>query len=153
MGRRVERGINTCRFARVLAHDAATIDDLDLLLDLVDSQITYRARYLVGLALTPVRDMVMLDPFNTRSLAFQVVTLKAHLPALPSLQEDGMLEEPARILLTLATQIETADAAHLTIETIQAVEEALMHLSGAVADRYFLQGAKAVPTAKLVGLA
>ena len=153
MGRRIERGINTCRFARVLAHDAATIDDLDLLLDLVDSQITYRARYLVGLALTPVRDMVMLDPFNTRSLAFQVVTLKAHLPALPSLQEDGMLEEPARILLTLATQVETADAAHLTVETMQDVEEALMRLSGAVADRYFLQGAKAVPTAKLVGLA
>jgi uncharacterized circularly permuted ATP-grasp superfamily protein/uncharacterized alpha-E superfamily protein len=153
MGRRIERGINTCRFARVLAHDGATIDDLDLLLDLVDSQITYRARYLVGLALTPVRDMVMLDPFNTRSLAFQVVTLKAHLPALPSLQDDGMLEEPARILLTLATQVETADAAQLRIEEISEVEEALMRLSGAIADRYFLQGAKAVPTAKLVGLA
>jgi hypothetical protein len=36
-----------------------------------DSQISYRARYLVGLALGPVRDMVMLDPYNTRSLAFQ----------------------------------------------------------------------------------
>jgi uncharacterized alpha-E superfamily protein len=97
--------------------------------------------------------MVMLDPFNTRSLAFQVVTLKAHLPALPSLQDDGMLEEPARILLTLATQVETADAAQLRIEEISEVEEALMRLSGAIADRYFLQGAKAVPTAKLVGLA
>jgi len=113
MGRRVERGINACRYARAFAHDAATIDDLDLLLDLADSQITYRARYLVGLALTPVRDMVMLDPFNTRSLAFQVVTLKEHLSALPSLLEDGMLEEPNRLLLTLAVQVETEDAGHL----------------------------------------
>src|SRR5208337_4033419 len=64
MGRRIERGINTCRFTRTVAGGEATIDDLDLLLDLADSQITYRARYLVGLALTPVLDMVMLDPFN-----------------------------------------------------------------------------------------
>ena len=153
MGRRIERGINTCRFTRVLAHDSATIDDLDLLLDLADSQITYRARYLVGLALTPVRDMVMLDPFNTRSLAFQVTTLNDHLPALPSLQADGMMEAPARLLLTLATEVQTADAALLNVGQIAAIEQALMRLSGAVADRYFLQGANAVPTAKLVGLA
>ena len=153
MGRRIERGINTCRFARTLAHDKATIDDLDLLLDLADSQITYRARYLVGLALTPVRDMVMLDPFNTRSLAFQVVTLKEHLAVLPSLLNDGMLEEPARVLLTLATEVETEDAARLDTNRTLAFEQALMKLSSAVADRYFLQGANAVPTIKLAGLA
>jgi hypothetical protein len=32
-------------------------------------------------------------------------------------------------------------------------ERALMRVSGAIADRYFLQGATAVPTVKLVGLA
>jgi uncharacterized circularly permuted ATP-grasp superfamily protein/uncharacterized alpha-E superfamily protein len=153
MGRRIERGINICRFTRMLAHEKATLDDLDLLLDLADSQITYRARYLVGLALTPVRDMVLLDPFNTRALAFQVVTLKEHLAVLPSLQDDGMMEEPSRILLTLATQVETEDAAHLDVETMHAFEQALLSLSGAVADRYFLQGAKATPTTKLAGLA
>jgi uncharacterized circularly permuted ATP-grasp superfamily protein/uncharacterized alpha-E superfamily protein len=153
MGRRIERGINTCRLARTLAHDGATIDDLDLLLDLADSQITYRARYLVGLALIPVRDMVMLDPFNTRSLAFQAVTLKEHLAALPSLLQDGMLEEPNRILLTLAAQVETEDAAQLETPKMLAFERALLRLSDAVADRYFLQGAHAAPTIKLAGLA
>jgi uncharacterized alpha-E superfamily protein len=153
MGRRLERGINTCRITRTFAHDEATTDDLDLLLDLADSQITYRARYLVGMALTPVRDMVMLDPFNTRSLAFQVDTLKEHLAALPSLLDDGMLEEPKRILLPLAAEVETADAAHLTAARMQAFERTLLKLSSAVADRYFLQGAHAVPTVKLGGLA
>jgi uncharacterized circularly permuted ATP-grasp superfamily protein/uncharacterized alpha-E superfamily protein len=153
MGRRIERGINTCRFTRTLAQDAATIDDLDLLLDLADSQITYRARYLVGLALAPVRDMVMLDPFNTRSLAFQVSALKDHLAALPSLLDDGMLEEPNRILLPLATQVLTEDASRLDVDKTLAFEQTLMRLSGAVADRYFLQGAHAVPTIKLAGLA
>ena len=153
MGRRIERGINTCRLTRTFAHDESTTDDLDLLLDLADSQITYRARYLVGLVLTPVRDMVMLDPFNTRSLAFQALTLKTHLAALPSLLEDGMLEEPNRILLPLCTEVETTEAAHLTPAQILAFERALMLLSGAVADRYFLQGAKATPTIKLGSLA
>ena len=43
-----------------------------MLLDLIDSQITYRSRYLTGVALAPVRDMALLDPFNPRSVAFQV---------------------------------------------------------------------------------
>jgi uncharacterized alpha-E superfamily protein len=153
MGRRLERGINTCRLTRTFASEAATTDELDLLLDLADSQITYRARYLVGLALTPVRDMVMLDPFNTRSLAFQVAALKDHLSALPALQNDGMMEEPLRLLLPLATEVETTDAAALTLEKMRAFEVVLLRLSGAVADRFFQQGATAAPTLKLAGLA
>jgi len=153
MGRRIERGINICRFTRTLAHDEATLDDLDLLLDLADSQITYRARYLVGLAMTPVRDMVVLDPFNTRSLAFQVESLQAHLASLPSLVDDGMLEEPDRILIVLATEVQTEEASRLDEARMRGFEDALMRLSGAIAARYFLQGANAVPTVKLAGLA
>jgi len=153
MGRRIERGINTCRYSRTLADNDASLDDLDLLLDLADSQITYRARYLVGLALVPTRDMVLLDPFNTRSLAFQVLSIKQHLAALPSLLDDGMLEEPNRILLPLATEIETEDAANLDSESVLRFEQLLMRLSDAIADRYFLQGANAIPTVKLAALA
>jgi len=153
MGRRIERAINTCRLTRTFAHEEATTDDLDLLLDLADSQITYRARYLVGLARTPVRDMVLLDPFNPRSMAFQVMALRDHLAALPSLQQDGMLEEPNRILLPLATEMETADADHLSDAKMQGFERTLMRLSSAVADRYFQQGANAAPAIKLASLA
>lgn len=152
-GRRIERGINICNYTLALARTESTSDDLDLLLDLTDSQITYRARYLVGLALVPVRDMVMLDPFNTRALAFQLVTLKQHLALLPALVDDGMLEPHARILLALATQVETGDARTLDATAIQGFETELMRLSDAIAARYFLQGANAVPTIKLAGLA
>jgi len=153
MGRRIERGINTCRFARALAGEDSTLDDLDLLLDLADSQITYRARYLIGLALRPVKDMVMLDSFNTRSAAFQVEALKAHLSSLPPLLDDGMLEAPMRTLLPLATTLAASEATALDEEKILSFEQTFMQLSDAVADRYFLQGANAVPTAKLGGLA
>jgi uncharacterized circularly permuted ATP-grasp superfamily protein/uncharacterized alpha-E superfamily protein len=153
MGRRIERGINICRFTRTLASGTATMDDLDLLLDLADSQITYRARYLVGVALTPVRDMAMLDPFNTRSLAFQLDALKSHLAALPSLLDDGMLEAPHKILLNLAAEVETEEATDLDGSKMLGFEQALMRLSIAVADRYFLQGANVAPTVEIAGLA
>jgi len=45
MGRRAERAINTVRFARQFAYDEAGGEDLDILLTLVDCQITYRSRY------------------------------------------------------------------------------------------------------------
>jgi uncharacterized alpha-E superfamily protein len=153
MGRRLERGVNTCALARTFAHDQATSDDLDLLLDLVDSQITYRARYLIGLALTPVRDMTLLDSFNPRSAAFQVDALKQHLTSLPSLLEDGMLEDPLRTLLPLAAALETADASNLDGPRILAFEETLLDLSGAIAERFFQQGANAAPPRKLPELA
>jgi uncharacterized alpha-E superfamily protein len=152
MGRRLERGVNICRFARAFAHDEATMDDLDLLLDLADSQITYRARYLVGLAPKPVLDMVMLDTFNTRSLAFQVTTLKEHISALPALVDDGMLETPRRTLLALSAQVETETADDLHAETIEAWEAVLMRLSEEIGERYFLQAGGA-PTTKLATLA
>jgi uncharacterized circularly permuted ATP-grasp superfamily protein/uncharacterized alpha-E superfamily protein len=153
MGRRIERGINTCRFTRGFASDDASLDDLDLLLDLADSQITYRARYLEGVALTPVRDLVMLDPFNPRSTGFQIAALQGHLAALPTLREDGMLEEPRRLVLRLASDIEAEDATGLGAGKILAVEQRLMALSEAIAGRYFLQGSNAAIATKLTGLA
>jgi uncharacterized circularly permuted ATP-grasp superfamily protein/uncharacterized alpha-E superfamily protein len=153
MARRIERGINTCRVMRQFAAEDAGADDLDLLLDLVDSQITYRARYLEGLALTPVRDLVMLDPFNPRSLAFQVAALEDHLAALPVLRGDGMLEEPRRLLVRISADIEGEDAAKLTPAKALAIEQRLMALSDAIGTRYFLQGSNATPTKKSTGLA
>jgi len=153
MGRRIERGANTCRLMARLAADDATNDDLDLLLDLIDSQITYRSRYLEGASLAPVRDLVMLDPYNPRSLAFQVEALKDHLAALPRLQDDGMPEAPEKLLTRLACQVEVQDAAVLDPETALGLEHMLLDLSDSVTDRYFLQGAHATPTKKLGGLA
>src|SRR5262245_633571 len=66
-----------------------------LALELCDSTITYRNRYLGQLQPAPVFDLVMLDDSNPRSLAFQLRSIDGHLdclarasgvkvPALPS---------------------------------------------------------------------
>src|SRR5260221_4937467 len=94
MGRRAERAINTARFARQFAYDEAGDEDLDVLLTLVDCQITYRSRYLVGPSLAPGRDLAVLDPYNPRSVAFQVAPLHVHIASLPSLSDAGLVERP-----------------------------------------------------------
>ncbi len=152
IGRRIERGINTTRFGRQFASDDATVDDLDVLLDLIDSQITYRSRYLVGPALAPVRDMVALDPFNPRSVAFQVEAMDKHLEMLPSLREDGMLETPRRLIINLATEISTEAAESLDNAKLLAFELKLMALANEIAARYFLQGPNEARQDRLTGL-
>lgn len=152
MGRRIERGVETARFARLFAGNEAAASDLDALLDLIDSQITYRSRYLVGVALAPVRDMTLLDPFNPRSVAFQVERLAEHIAALPLMREDGLPEVPSRLARTLAAKVATADAAELGAAAIAELETDLLSLGTAISDRYFLQGATAARADKFGGL-
>jgi uncharacterized alpha-E superfamily protein len=143
MGRRIERGINTCRFARQFSERDAHAEHLDVLIDLIDSQITYRARYMVGVAIAPVRDMALLDPFNPRSVAFQVARIDEQLGGLPVLRDDGMLENPRRIVTKLRSDLTTEDAEHLDTQKILGFEQRLTGLAESIAARYFLQGAGA----------
>ena len=153
MGRRVERGINTCRLARQFGGAQASAHNLDVLLDLIDSQITYRSRYLTGVAPGPVRDMALLDPFNPRSVAFQAAAIDDHIAALPILRQDGMLEEPRRLSTQLRADLATEDAEKIDDQAILGVEQRLMSLGEAIAARYFLQGAHHARAEKVTGLA
>src|SRR5262249_56605895 len=111
-GARIERAIATCRFARQFAFgklDGA----LDALLERADSEIPYRLRYVMVAAAAPVIDLVVLDPNNPRSLAYQLARIEAHLAALPQRNDDGRLSPPEQIATALTAQIRTASAAAL----------------------------------------
>jgi uncharacterized alpha-E superfamily protein len=153
MGRRAERAINTARFARQFGYDEAGEEDLDMLLTLVDCQITYRSRYLVGPALAPVRDLAVLDPYNPRSVAFQVAALNDHIAALPSLKEHGLIERPQRLAVALQATLTTAEAATLDVTSLFSLEQALLNLADAVGQHYFPHGPHASRPEKLTGLA
>lgn len=153
MGRRVERAINTARFTRQFAYDEAGDEDLDVLLTLVDCQITYRSRYLVGPALAPVRDLAALDPYNPRSVAFQVIALNDHIAALPSLKEHGLIERPQRLAVALQAMLATSEAAALDVKTLFALEQDLLSLADAIGLHYFPHGPSASRPEKLTGLA
>jgi uncharacterized circularly permuted ATP-grasp superfamily protein/uncharacterized alpha-E superfamily protein len=142
LGRRVERGQATARAARAFGMAGASLDDLSTLLDLADSQISYRQRYLTGIARVPVVDLTVLDPGNPRALAFQVDAIREHLAKLPVLDDDGMAE-PQQIEATgIHALVATAQATTLDAAMLGEVERRLARLSEAIARRYFLQGAE-----------
>ncbi len=153
MGRRVERAINTCRFARDFAGGSGSADGLeraaraDRLADHLPLALPRRRR------LRPVRDMVLLDALNPRSVAFQVERLGEHLAGLPPLEADGMLEEPRRLVVKLAADVATAAAAALDPAAVLGFERALLALADAIAARYFLQGPHLARQEKAEGLA
>jgi uncharacterized circularly permuted ATP-grasp superfamily protein/uncharacterized alpha-E superfamily protein len=153
MGRRAERAINTTRFTRQFAYDEAGDEDLDVLLTLVDCQITYRSRYLVGPSLAPVRDLAVLDPYNPRSVVFQVAALNEHIASLPSLKEHGLIERPQRLAVALQATLTTSEAASLDVKTLFALEQDLLNLADAIGLHYFPHGPNASRPEKLTGLA
>src|SRR5262245_53336481 len=137
LGRRIERAIATCRFVRQFAFAGELSSALDVLLELADSQITYRLRYVMVAAPAPVVDLVVLDPNNPRSVAYQLGRIEAHLAALPKHGDDSRLSPPEQIAAALATQIRTADAASLDDASFLAFESALMKLADVIAATYF----------------
>jgi uncharacterized circularly permuted ATP-grasp superfamily protein/uncharacterized alpha-E superfamily protein len=136
LGRRIERALLTCRLVRCFAETGAPDGGLDVLLELADSQISYRQRYVMVAALAPVIDLVMLDPNNPRSVVFQLDRIETHLGALPRKNSTGRLSPVQQIAASIATQLRTADAAKIDDALIMELEQALMKLSDAISATY-----------------
>jgi uncharacterized alpha-E superfamily protein len=150
MGRRIERAVQTLRFLRAFGRVDATSDDLGTLLDLADSQISYRQRYLTGIARVPVLDLVTLDPGNPRGIAYQIAAISGHLNKLPVLSDDGLAEPQQEQARELAAILVTAHATRIDDGMLGGLEWRLGLLSDAIARRYFLQGAEPLRAAGLV---
>ncbi|NYT41402.1 circularly permuted type 2 ATP-grasp protein [Sphingomonas sp. R-74633] len=150
MGRRIERAVQTLRFLRAFGRIDATSDDLGTLLDLADSQISYRQRYLTGIARVPVLDLITLDPGNPRGIAYQVAAISGHLNKLPVLSDDGLAEPQQEQARELAAILVTAHATRIDDMLLGGLELRLGLLSDAIARRYFLQGAEPLRAAGLV---
>jgi len=111
IGRRLERlqflaDVVAYVLARAQAPDAAT---LEWLLELADSTITYRMRYLSAPQLIPVLDLIVCDPANPHSLRFQVHELRAHLQAV----DDAFGSSSAGEFVELEAQLDACDLSAL----------------------------------------
>ncbi len=136
LGRRIERAILTCRLVRCFAQAGAPDGCLDVLLELADSQITYRQRYVMVAARAPVIDLVVLDPNNPRSVAFQLDRIETHLGALPGRNAAGRLSPVQQIAASIATRLRTVEAAAIDEALIIDIEQTLMKLSDAITAAY-----------------
>ncbi len=136
LGRRIERAILTGRLVRSFAGPGAPDGGLELLLELADSQITYRQRYVMVAARAPVMDLVLLDPNNPRSVAFQLDRIETHLSALPGRSATGRLSPVQQIVASIATRLRTVEAAAIDEALIVDIEQSLMKLSDAITSAY-----------------
>jgi uncharacterized alpha-E superfamily protein len=81
LGRRIERLAGLCTVLQVATTEGRA-HGLDWLLELADSTVSYRSRYLVGPEWLPVLDLLLCDEVNPRSVAFQVKGLAQYIARL-----------------------------------------------------------------------
>lgn len=153
MGICMERASLIVQVVGTMVPGSASAEDLAALLELVDGQSLYRSRYLTMPFIAPVMDMILLDPLQPRGLAFQLATIASHLSAMPVLQDDGMMEQPLRIVHQLLGTIDGTTADKLDTPTLQGFGTHLSELSDAISRRYFLQEETPPPPADLALLA
>lgn len=111
IGRRLERGVHVVDLlSGVLAHeDGVGEPELDVLLEISDSSITYRSRYLSSPQFAPVLDLLLADESNPRSLAFQLAALSAHMDHLAANRRDAFYGALQRQTIWLTGAVRTAD--------------------------------------------
>jgi uncharacterized circularly permuted ATP-grasp superfamily protein/uncharacterized alpha-E superfamily protein len=115
MGRRIERSIQTVALFEGLVGADEPEDDgsLFLVLDIADSFMTYRSRYLLTPQLAPVLDLLMLDETNPRSVAFQVAALSEHLDRLSRAAPQPVRSGEQRIVIGTLSDLQLADLSAL----------------------------------------
>lgn len=158
LGRRMERAMAVAsEVAVALDAPAARIEaGLRLTLELCDSVITYRSRYLAVLQPAPALDLVLADASNPRGLAFQLDSISTALREISGEGEAEMARELHRLLaqaegitprlLAAADQAEAA-AAELP-RLLRGMAGDIATLSDQVSRRYFAL----LPPARAVGV-
>ena len=122
MGRRLERSNYTITLLQSLfpsrenAFRSGTTSrshDLEALLEVADSTITYHTRYRTILRKEPIVDLLLLDELNPRSTGFQMARLSEHVEALPGNTLRPFRTKEEKITLDLTTQLRLTDISHL----------------------------------------
>jgi uncharacterized circularly permuted ATP-grasp superfamily protein/uncharacterized alpha-E superfamily protein len=111
MGRRLERSLQTSGLLRgtLGLETRAERWVLEALLEIADSSMTYRRRYLSMLQAAPVLDLLLADETNPRSLAFQLVALAGSIDRLPRDPSLPGRTPEERLVLANLTALRLAD--------------------------------------------
>ncbi|MEM8955967.1 MAG: circularly permuted type 2 ATP-grasp protein [Verrucomicrobiota bacterium] len=114
LGRRLERAYYTAYCgASVLKHNELGRSSfaLESFLEASDSTITYRRRYFFGPRLLPVLDLLVYDPINPRSIAFQLECIDEHLASLPAEKTRPYGTDARKGVTSLLAKTRTTDLA------------------------------------------
>ncbi len=108
MGRRLEHGVFLLTLIQHMFPEDASHLRMTTLLNICDSTLTYRSRYLSTFQPAPVADLILTDASNPRSVLFQVRRLLHCVRRLPGEPRNPLSRAEQRLIL-LETQLVTAD--------------------------------------------
>lgn len=111
MGRRLERAQDMAHLLkRTLCRSGIEPAQLlEALLEVADSSMTYRNRYLASLQLAPLLDLLLIDDTNPRSIGFQIDALSEHVRALPAAGVDSLRSPESRVIIAAQAAVRLAD--------------------------------------------
>jgi uncharacterized circularly permuted ATP-grasp superfamily protein/uncharacterized alpha-E superfamily protein len=112
MGLRIERALSATQLIRTTLVDAFGDDEafvLDALLEIADSAMTYRRRYLTQLQAPAVLDLLVADEGNPRAVAYQIAALVEHLSNLPHDPTHPRRNPDLQSAMQLRTMLRLAD--------------------------------------------
>lgn len=150
LGRRIERAGHVAYLVRQMlgAQSEQDIAHIQIALEIADSAMTYRYRYLNAFQAAPAIDLLLLDNSNPRGAAFQLATIARHVADLPRITSVQQRQFAKAIADGIRGQIAGLDAPALAAadETgkrralaglVDGIDDAMTRLSDAVADTYF----------------
>jgi uncharacterized alpha-E superfamily protein len=150
LGRRTERALQLVQLLRHTLVSPAGEEHglLQLLLEIADSTMTYRYRYLDHLQPAPVIDLLLLDESNPRAVAFQLARLEQAAAALPRFTDLQQRLRDLRLIRRLLARLGSCEAGELAAmdgegrrlaleEVLQELEDTLPQLSTILDDSYF----------------
>jgi len=120
MGRRLERSLQMSSLLRCTLCTETRNEGslLEALLEIADSSMTYRRRYLSMVQAAPVLDLLLADETNPRSLAYQLAALGESIDRLPRDPALPGRSTEQRLVLANLTELRLAD-----IDTLARAEE------------------------------
>ena len=128
---------------------------LRLALELCDSSITYRSRYLAVLQPAPALDLLLADDGNPRGLAFQLAAMRALLSEIGGGGDTSLAaaaaalqDEPQAMVRAVAEAADQSVAALFLPARLRSLRDAVADLSDRVSRRYFAL----LPTVRTVGI-
>jgi uncharacterized circularly permuted ATP-grasp superfamily protein/uncharacterized alpha-E superfamily protein len=146
LGRRIERAQAVARqLAHALDRPPARLESgLSMALELCDSALTYRSRYLTVLQPALVIDLVVADEGNPRGLGYQLATARTVLAVLGGADDaplaaalDGAIAETKQMVAELVAADDQAPLAAALAPRLLAVEAQVAAVSNQVSRQYF----------------
>ncbi len=122
LGRRIERLQHLCAMQKQALAGPADAD-LGWLLELADSSITYRSRYMARPEWLPVLDLLVRDPSNPRSVAFQLKGLNDFLGRIENAYGEAIEQDFGAAMQALDAIDPEADLQHGSKRLVALLDE------------------------------